>query len=295
MAAIVTNIIQNSLSGLVAGAVTTVGGYAGDAVSGVGNLIEQKGKSVGDGIAKSFDSLGQGIASYGTSARNATAANLPTTVVPTKKIGKGGKPNSGTKALPAAGTAKKALPAAPERKLLTAPPAKDPKPASKGTYATSVAPFKAANPPKSSYAGSTVSVATNKTAKAGGNYPRSGASVASTAKPVSRSTPSRPTKKVSPQKQSLPGYKGPNNASMALPTPGNKKPVSVGGNPGGNQNTVGGYSGPLNLGSIAGAGSAKAKSSTPKPPSSVVGSTGGYSAKPKVGGYEGPLSLGGLS
>jgi hypothetical protein len=49
MAAIVTNIIQNSLSGFVAGAVTTVGGYAGDAVSGVGNLIESKGQAVGDG------------------------------------------------------------------------------------------------------------------------------------------------------------------------------------------------------------------------------------------------------
>ena len=49
MTQIVTNIIQNSLSGFVAGAVTTVGGYAGDAVSGVGNLIDQKGRSVGDG------------------------------------------------------------------------------------------------------------------------------------------------------------------------------------------------------------------------------------------------------
>jgi hypothetical protein len=49
MAAFVGQIIQNSLSGFVAGAVTTVGGYAGNAVAGVGNLIEQKGQQVGDG------------------------------------------------------------------------------------------------------------------------------------------------------------------------------------------------------------------------------------------------------
>jgi hypothetical protein len=49
MTEFVTNIVQNSLSGFVAGAVTTVGGYAGDAVSGIGNLIEQKGQAVGDG------------------------------------------------------------------------------------------------------------------------------------------------------------------------------------------------------------------------------------------------------
>jgi hypothetical protein len=54
MAQIVTNLIQHSLSGFVAGAVTTVGGYAGDAVSGVGNLIDQKGRSVGDGKCQSI-------------------------------------------------------------------------------------------------------------------------------------------------------------------------------------------------------------------------------------------------
>jgi hypothetical protein len=49
MAGIVSNIIQNSLGGFVAGAVTTVGGYAGSAVTGVGNLIENSGRAVGDG------------------------------------------------------------------------------------------------------------------------------------------------------------------------------------------------------------------------------------------------------
>jgi hypothetical protein len=251
---------------------------------------------VQEGVTKKFDNLGQGLANYGTSAKNATAANLPRTTVQTKRIEKGGKPRSGQKALPAAGAAKKALPAAPETKLLMAPPAKDSKLAekSKGTYATSVAPFKIANPPKSSYAGSTASAATNKTAKPGSNYPRSGASVVSTSKQVSRSTPSGPTKKVLPEKRSLPGYEGPKASSTAVSTSANKKPVSGGGSAGGNKNPIGGYSGPLNLGSIAGAGTSKSKSSTTKPPS-VTGSTGGYSANPKVGGYEGPLSLGGLS
>ena len=49
MAQIISNIIQNSLSGMVAGAVTTAGNYAGDAVSGVGNMIEAKGHSIGNG------------------------------------------------------------------------------------------------------------------------------------------------------------------------------------------------------------------------------------------------------
>ena len=49
MTQIVSNIIQNSLSGFVAGAVTTVGGYAGDAVTGVGNFIEGKGIAIGTG------------------------------------------------------------------------------------------------------------------------------------------------------------------------------------------------------------------------------------------------------
>jgi hypothetical protein len=49
MQGIVSNIIQNSVNGMVAGAVTTIGGYAGDAVGGVGNMIESAGHQVGQG------------------------------------------------------------------------------------------------------------------------------------------------------------------------------------------------------------------------------------------------------
>lgn len=49
MEEIVSNIIQNSVSGMVAGAVTTVGGYAGEAVGGVGTMIESAGRQVGQG------------------------------------------------------------------------------------------------------------------------------------------------------------------------------------------------------------------------------------------------------
>jgi len=49
MAGIVSDIIQNSVDGMVAGAVTTIGGYAGDAVSGIGNVIESTGRQVGEG------------------------------------------------------------------------------------------------------------------------------------------------------------------------------------------------------------------------------------------------------
>ena len=49
MTEFVSNVIQNSLSGFVAGAITTVGDYAGTAVAGVGNLIDERGQAVGDG------------------------------------------------------------------------------------------------------------------------------------------------------------------------------------------------------------------------------------------------------
>jgi hypothetical protein len=49
MEEIVSDIIRNSVGGMVAGAVTTIGGYAGDAVSGIGNLIESAGHQVGQG------------------------------------------------------------------------------------------------------------------------------------------------------------------------------------------------------------------------------------------------------
>jgi hypothetical protein len=58
MAGIVSNIIQNSLSGFVTGAVTTVGGYAGDAVGGIGNLIENGGRAVGNSqFLRTFSSI----------------------------------------------------------------------------------------------------------------------------------------------------------------------------------------------------------------------------------------------
>jgi hypothetical protein len=49
MEEIVSNIIQNSVGGMVAGAVTTIGGYAGEAVNGIGNVIESAGSQVGQG------------------------------------------------------------------------------------------------------------------------------------------------------------------------------------------------------------------------------------------------------
>jgi hypothetical protein len=52
MTQIVSNIIQNSLSGFVAGAASTVGEYAGGAIAGLGNFVEQKGDAVGDGTYK---------------------------------------------------------------------------------------------------------------------------------------------------------------------------------------------------------------------------------------------------
>jgi hypothetical protein len=54
MAQIIQNIIQNSIGGMVTGAVTTIGGYAGDAVGGIGNMIESAGRSVGDGLHPHF-------------------------------------------------------------------------------------------------------------------------------------------------------------------------------------------------------------------------------------------------
>lgn len=49
MTQIVSNIIQKSFEGFVAGAVSTVGGYAGDAIAGLGNLVESTGDSIGNG------------------------------------------------------------------------------------------------------------------------------------------------------------------------------------------------------------------------------------------------------
>jgi hypothetical protein len=279
MTQIVTNIIQNSLSGFVAGAVTTVGEYAGDAVSGIGNLIDQKGKGVGDGIAKKFDGWGQGISGYGNAVRNATAPNARGAAVPVKKtavkkIESGGKPTSAPK---------KAITAPPERKLLMPPPAKE-----KATYANSVAPFKVKNSPKSSYAPSTATAATSKTVKPRTTYARSEASAV---KKVGSTAPGAKTStgKVIPDKKSLPGYKGPSASAY-------KGPIPVGGGSGGNtKKPVGGYAGPLNLGGLTDTGNSKPKASTNKPAPSVAGSVAGSNSKPKSGKYQGPINLGGLA
>jgi len=143
MAGIVSNIIQNSIGGFVAGAVTTVGGYAGDAVGGVGNLIEGAGARVGnEGISGTFNSVGKGINSYGTSITNATAPNSGGSAVAVKKaaVKKDGtstpKPSS-----------QKALPSTKSMKAIEAPPAKKALPAVKSPY-TPPAPVKKVEPKK---------------------------------------------------------------------------------------------------------------------------------------------------
>ena len=49
MASFIQDIVVNSLSGFVNGAVTTAGGYAGSAVNGLGTIIENAGEAVGNG------------------------------------------------------------------------------------------------------------------------------------------------------------------------------------------------------------------------------------------------------
>jgi hypothetical protein len=49
MTEFVQQVIANSLSGFVGGAVSTVGSYAGSGVAAVGNLIDERGQAVGDG------------------------------------------------------------------------------------------------------------------------------------------------------------------------------------------------------------------------------------------------------
>ena len=243
---------------------------------------------VQEGIAKKFDGWGQGISGYGNAVRNATAPNAGGAVMPVKKtavkkIESGGKPASAEK---------KAITAPPERKLLMPPPAKE-----KATYANSVAPFKVKNSPKSSYAPSTATAATTKTAKPRTAYPRS---EASTVKKVGLKAPVAKTStgKVIPDKKSLPGYKGPSastpkNASGASAYKG---PIPIGGGSGGNNKKPdGGYAGPLNLGGLSDIGDSKPKGSTNKPAPSVAGSVAGSNAKPKPGKYQGPINLGGLA
>jgi len=215
MAAFVGEIIQNSLSGFVAGAVTTVGGYAGDAVGGVGDLIEAKGQQVGDGITRTVDGWGRSISGYGTTARNATAGNLPKTDYPVRKKIESGSKLARSKSTSAVPTVKKALPA-PERKLLGPPPSKGkPQDTKKvengiGTYDKAVAPFKVPSKAPTTFAPS-VSTAVPKqvrpsVAQSTRKPPISATNKAGSPAPFSKTTPGG---KVVVSKQSRPGYKAP--------------------------------------------------------------------------------------
>ena len=131
-----SDIIQNSVDGMVAGAVTTIGGYAGDAVSGIGNMVESAGRQVGQGnsdfapgkwpilrlpggITHTVNNWGSSITSYGDTAKNATAASTPsygaTTAV--RKLDTSKKEKAPEKKGPP-----KALPSTKSMKALPAPP-----------------------------------------------------------------------------------------------------------------------------------------------------------------------------
>jgi len=281
MAAFVGEIIQNSLSGFVSGAVGTVGGYAGDAICGVGDLIEAKGQQVGDGITQRVDGLGRSISGYGASARNATAPNLSKTQYPVKKQITSGKVarSKSTSAVP---TVKKALPA-PERKLLEAPPPKaKPKPKKEvqngiGTYDKAVAPFKGPSKAPATFVPSVSTLAPRQSkpkapsvAQSTRKTPVSAAKKASSPAPFSKTTPGG---KVVVSKQSRPGYKA--------PAPGKTEPKPL-------TTQSRGYGGPLQLGGLASAGG-KSRAAP-----SVAGSVARPPGKPS-GGYGGPLELGGLA
>jgi hypothetical protein len=242
MAGIVTNIIQNSLSGFVAGAVTTVGGYAGDAVGGVGNLIERGGQSVGDGISKAFRNYGDSINGYGTAARNATAPNgsspAPKTVA--KRLDQPGK-GERKKELPT--TAKKALPSSTvgTQKMLTYP-------------GYGAAPRPGLGGRKSST--ETVKTVKSKTgdSNAGAKYTPYGGSGRSYAAPDSKKTGQLPKTggKVVPEKRSKPGSKPPPSALSSTYAPsdagstvsGYKGPLPSIGGANGPRSTIGGYRAP---------------------------------------------------
>jgi hypothetical protein len=305
MTQIVSNIIQNSLSGFVAGAVTTVGGYTGDAIAALGNFVEQKGDAVGDGeysdshkpfwylliatkgIAKKFDSWGQGVASYG---------GKPKTISSTQKVVQEQKTNIGQKKqLPSSGV-KKSLPSAPStQKRLPAP-------AKAGTV-TAKAGSKTVKPQYPRANSDTTVVSRKKDQSVAANKPAT-ANRPSTAFAKPKTTASG---KVIPAKSSLSQNKARSSLTSTTAKPASgpyKGPIPLGEGKSAKTDFKphGGYQGPLNLGSLGNAGqkpSGQANTSTKssaKPASSNSAMKAGRGqAKAGAGGYKGPLELGSLA
>jgi len=258
MTQFVTNIIQNSLSGFVSGAVSTAGGYAGDAIAGLGNFVEKAGDAAGNGVANKFDSWGQGISAYGGAKPKPTASR---TIASTEK-----KSTIGTK---------KALPVAPstQRKALTAPPPKA------GSTVTKQAVAVKANKPQYPRANS-ASTVVPRTKKA----TASAKPAANLAKPKTNASG-----KVIMQKQSMPQSKTkafPTSTSTRIGATGSKGPLPDGGDKAAGKEFKphGGYGGPLNLGGL--------DSGAPKPAGQGV-SASSNQYKGSSSGYQGPLGLGG--
>ncbi|KAF2454693.1 hypothetical protein BDY21DRAFT_100902 [Lineolata rhizophorae] len=120
--------IQNAASGMIQGAVTGIGGFAGDTIIAAGNYIESTGRNIGDvGVAGRFRSYGDYINSYGENAIAATAPNPSSGAVAKKPVKPGNASQKSTSGHAPIGS-QKALPAPskkPEMKALPAPgPAK---------------------------------------------------------------------------------------------------------------------------------------------------------------------------
>jgi len=266
MAQIVTNIIQNSLSGLLGGVVQTAGGYAGDAIAGIGDFVESTGQAAGNGIASRFDGWGNGISSYGgTSTKNTTSSKktVSTSVLTTKsqmKSVEGGK----KKAITSTGI-KKTLPSN-EKKLLMPPP-------SKGTASTATTSRPAGS-------GQTKKTISKQSGLAG-----SKARVTTSLKASPLKATNNTGGKVIPEKRSLPASKKKTSASPAV------KPVAK-------QN----YKGPIPLGSDLGSSGNALKPTRGYKPNAgfsteskkiVSNNATGY--KSNSGSYGGPLNLGSVT
>jgi len=297
MTQFVTNIIQNSLSGFVSGAVSTAGGVAGDAIAGLGNFVEKSGDAVGDGIARKFDGWGQSISTaYGGGPVKPTVSRI---AAPEKKSSLGQQ-----KALPIApSTQRKALPA-PSKTASSRPATKQVVKASSPQYPPARSASTALSKPKTT-------VMSNKPSP--------------TALVKSKTTTSG---KVVPQKQSMPQSKVKTPAVRTMPRIGgepiSKGPVQSSGNKSGLKDFKpnGGYGGPLNLGGLDSGNQKPTRTGLPssqyKPNSNgqqgTLGLGSGVGTNDKTssayytssaakvaptksgpGGYGGPLSLGSLA